>query len=291
MLFLNAGYKAGLPEDGSCRRYCLLPYLWEITGECIIFASLKNKMYSKYIDYMTFYRIFYDRMFSFFCLFLILPLTFQGQDTTDVLLEKHEQRLMGKVALASGLIFTGAFLADAPMRDWAQSNQSRTADVMMNAGNRLGDKKVVLSMNAALLGTGYLIDDPGLKRTSWNAVKSILSTALITEGMKYGFGRSRPYTGAGPRQFSPLPPNRHALKSLPSGHASVAFAFFTPFAEKYSRWIYLLPASTAISRVYKDKHWSSDVVLGAAIGFFTGYFFQHKNESVEVSLNKIVIRF
>jgi len=163
--------------------------------------------------------------------------------------------------------------------------------MLMDAGNRLGDKKVVLSTNAALLGTGYLIDDPGLKRTSWNAVKSILSTALITEGLKYGFGRSRPYTGAGPREFSPLPPNRHALKSLPSGHASVAFAFFTPFAEQYSRWIYLLPTATALSRVYKDKHWSSDVVLGAAIGFFTGYFFQHKDASVEVSLNKIVIRF
>jgi membrane-associated phospholipid phosphatase len=248
-------------------------------------------VYKKLICFMGFFSGFSFRVFSLFCLLLILPLTFQGQDTTNVLLEPHEKRLMGKAAVASGLVFTGAFLADAPMRDWVQSNQGPTADVFMNAGNRLGDKEVVLSMNAVLLGTGYLIDDMGLKTTSWNAVKSILSTAVITEGLKYTFGRSRPYTGAGPREFSPIPPNRHALKSLPSGHASVAFAFFTPFAEKYSRWIYLLPASTAISRVYKDKHWGSDVVLGAAIGFFTGYFFQHKDQSVEVSLNKIVIRF
>jgi len=240
---------------------------------------------------MTFFSGFSFSMLSFFCLFLILPLTFQGQDTTKVLLDSHEKRLMGQAAVASGLVFTGAFFADAPVRQWMQAHQGRTADMVMHASNRMGDKKVVLSMNAALLGTGYLIDDPGLKRTSWNAVKSILSTALITEGLKYGFGRSRPYTGAGPRKFSPFPPNRHAFKSLPSGHTSVAFAFFTPFAEQYSRWIYLLPASTALSRVYKDKHWGSDVVLGAAIGFFTGYFFQHKNESVEVSLNKIVIRF
>jgi membrane-associated phospholipid phosphatase len=266
-------------------------YLWEIRGECIIFASLKYLVYPKIIDLMSFFSGFSFRMVFSFCLFLILPLTFQGQDTTSVLFETHEKRLMGKVAVASGLLFTGAYLTDGPVRDWVQSNQGPTGDVLTNAGNRLGDKEVVLSMNAALLGTGYLIDDPGLKKTSWNAVKSILSTAVITETLKLGLGRSRPYTGAGPRQFNPLPPNRHAFKSLPSGHASVAFAFFTPFAEKYSRWIYLLPASTAISRVYKDKHWGSDVVLGAAIGFFTGYFFQHKDQSVEVSLNKIVIRF
>jgi len=239
---------------------------------------------------MSLFFAFPRRRFSLLLFVLMMPGAFYGQDTT-ALLADHEQKQLCQTAVASSLFFTGAFVADGALRDWTLSNQGATGDMLMSPANRLGDKEVVLSMNAALLGTGYLIGDPVLKRTSWNAVKSILTTALITEGLKYTFGRSRPYTGAGPRHFSPFPPNRHALKSLPSGHASVAFAFFTPFAEQYSRWIYLLPASTALARVYKDKHWASDVVLGAAVGFFTGYFFQHKNQTVDVSLNGITVHF
>lgn len=209
----------------------------------------------------------------------------------DSLFDRSERRTLRTATLAGSALLAGSFLADEPLRSLALDHQTIGADGFTRYANYLGDKRVVLSLNAALLSAGYLTQEKELFHTSWNAFKSIVSTALITEGLKHTFGRSRPYTGEGSTTFNPFPPNRHAFKSLPSGHTSLAFAFFTPFAEKYSRWIYVLPASVAFSRVYKDKHWASDVALGAAIGFFTGYFFQKKDRAIEVSFNRLIIRF
>jgi membrane-associated phospholipid phosphatase len=35
---------------------------------------------------------------------------------------------------------------------------------------------------------------------------------------------------------------------------------------------YTLATGTAISRLYDNKHWASDVVIGSALGFVTGRF-------------------
>gem|GEM_PF-699966 len=214
----------------------------------------------------------------------------EAQDTTSLMSPK-EWRMVRHTSVAGGFLLTGAFLTDRPVRDWMQNHQGTTGKHIFNTANLMGDKTLVLPLNAALLATGYLGDNQQLRHTSWNALKSIVATAIITEGLKRTLGRSRPYTGHGPGAFNPFPPNKPDYKALPSGHTSLAFAFFTPLAEQYSRWLYLLPASTAVSRVYKDKHWASDVVLGAAIGFLTGYFFQHKDQSVQVAFNKLIIRF
>lgn len=221
---------------------------------------------------------------------LIMPGVIKAQDSTR-LFDKNNRHVLYTASISSTVLFTGAFLADKPIREWVQLNHMSMGDALYRYSNYLGDKRVVLSLNAALLAAGYVVKDPVLSRTSWNAAKSVFSTAVLTEGLKYTFGRSRPYTESGPMHFDPFPANRHAFKSLPSGHASLAFAFFTPFAEQYSRWLYVLPVSAAAARVYKDKHWTSDVMMGAAIGFFTGYFFQHKNKHLDVSFNRIVVRF
>lgn len=223
-------------------------------------------------------------------LLLMLPCSMKAQDSTR-LFDKRNRHELYAATLSSTVLFTGAFLADKPIREWVQLNHTSTGDALYRYSNYLGDKRVVLSLNAALLAAGYVAEDPVLFSTSWNAAKSVFSAALLNEGLKYTFGRSRPYTESGPMHFDPFPANRHAFKSLPSGHTSLAFAFFTPFAEQYSRWLYVLPVSVGAARVYKDKHWTSDVMLGAAIGFFTGYFFQHKNKHWEVSFNRIVVRF
>src|SRR6056297_363673 len=129
-------------------------------------------------------------------LLLIIPGMMNAQDSTR-LFDKSNRHTLYAATLSSTVLFTGAFLADKPIRTWAKLNHTVTGDAVNRYSNYLGDKRVVLSLNAALLGTGYLIDDPDLKKTSWNAARSILSTALITEGLKYTFGRSRPYTENG----------------------------------------------------------------------------------------------
>ncbi len=85
---------------------------------------------------------------------------------------------------------------------------------------------------------------------------------------------------------------RSSYQSFPSGHSLVAWATFTPFAESYSKWIYLIPASVSFSRLYKNKHWMSDVVMGGGLGYLAGlYFHKRKNQKVIFNGQGVVIKF
>jgi membrane-associated phospholipid phosphatase len=70
-------------------------------------------------------------------------------------------------------------------------------------------------------------------------------------------------------------------RSFPSGHSAMGFAAAAAVTSETSKW---WPSSTwyiapimyggatmiAASRMYNNKHWASDVVMGAAIGTFAG---------------------
>jgi membrane-associated phospholipid phosphatase len=208
-------------------------------------------------------------------------------DTTDI-------RVFRTAGIATATAFAGAYFMDASVNNFFEENRKPFLNHYTSIANPLGDKWVILPANVLIYGGGLLLKDEKLEKTSLNALKSVLTTGILTEGSKQLFGRARPDLDKGPSFFDPFPifrSNNSQYKSLPSGHASLAFAFFTPFAEAYSEWLYLIPASVAFSRVYKNKHWTSDVILGSAIGFAAGYFFQEKNRNIEVSFNKIVIKF
>jgi membrane-associated phospholipid phosphatase len=63
--------------------------------------------------------------------------------------------------------------------------------------------------------------------------------------------------------------------SFPSGHTSTAFAIATVVANVYEKTPYIKPISyglatlTGLSRINDQKHWASDVFIGAALGYFT----------------------
>ncbi|MCF8335743.1 MAG: phosphatase PAP2 family protein [Bacteroidales bacterium] len=206
-------------------------------------------------------------------------------------LDSTDKAVLTNTGIASAFLFTGAFIMDEPIGSLVLSGENDLMDKYTHFANYMGSKKVVLPLNALVFTGGIVSGDKGLQQTSFNAFKSLLASSAVTISLKYMTGRSRPYTDDGAYAFDPFPRDQHAFRSLPSGHATLAFAFFTPFAEKYSRWLYAVPFSVGISRIYKNQHWTSDVVLGSAIGFLTGYFFQHKNRNIEVSFNGIVIKF
>ena len=103
-------------------------------------------------------------------------------------------------------------------------------------------------------------------------------SGLVTEMLKLLTHRSRPNKGEGPYKFDG-PHWTSGNNSFPSGHSTGAWAVATVFAtefkdHKYVPWIaYSLAAVTSWSRVYDEKHWGSDVVLGALIGYVTGKLF------------------
>jgi len=184
-----------------------------------------------------------------------------------------------------------AFTLDKPMNNWMNDLSNSTGGGVADVANALGEKTIIIPALGATWGLSYLIKDDKLKRTSWNAIKTVAVTAIVTEGLKISAGRARPFTGEGPHSFHPFS-NDDQYKSLPSGHTSVAFAVFTPFAETYSRWIYAAPASVALARMYKNKHWFSDVVVGGGIGFISGWIFTHyPQKNIQVTSNSVIVFF
>ena len=221
---------------------------------------------------------------------LVIFISLSAQSKTH-LLDSSEKKVMARFGITSTALLATSFFMDKPIQNSVNHIQNSYIDDFTNYANYGGNKKIVLPMNLLLLGSGYLFNDEKLKSTSWNAFKSIGAAALATEFLKLSFSRARPYKQKGPYHFDPVAWRNNAYKSLPSGHTSLAFAFITPYAEEYSRWLYAIPLSVAFSRVYKNDHWTSDIVLGSIIGFTAGYFFHYKDRNITISFNKIVVRF
>ena len=168
----------------------------------------------------------------------------------------------------------GSFFLDNTGRQWALHNRSNFNDNLFNADNNSN-----LFIAAGVIGIyGY-----GLAYKN-NKIRSIglqLAEATIYAGgvsfiFKSLFGRSRPLVNNGHKDFDPLKFTFNRT-SLPSGHTTIAFAFSTVMAHQIDNifwkvgW-YGAASMVSVGRVYRDKHWVSDIVLGSAIGYFVGRF-------------------
>lgn len=106
----------------------------------------------------------------------------------------------------------------------------------------------------------------------------------VTGVLKVVLGRSRPFVtqDSNPRDFKFGGGLRGENRtSFPSGHTTSAFAAAAAVTAETSRWwprstwivgpaMYGGATMVGLSRMYHDKHWASDVALGAAIGTFSG---------------------
>lgn len=191
-----------------------------------------------------------------------------------------------------GGLLGGAFLIDEWASNRIQANQNSSVDKYTNFFNEFGEKKIIAPSIVATWAIGTIIKDKRLSTTALNSGKALLTGAILTEGIKMLAGRSRPDQNYGNMHFDAFGGTTNNTKSLPSGHAFVAWSVFTPFAEEYSKWIYVIPASVSLARIYRNRHWLSDVVLGGGIGYFAGlYFHKRKNQRILFNGNGIVIKF
>ena len=192
-----------------------------------------------------------------------------------------------KNLIVFGGLLGSAFFIDEWASDRILANQNSSVDKYTNFFNEFGEKKIIAPSIVATWAIGAVIKDERLSTTAINSGKALLTGAILTEGIKIIAGRSRPDQMHGNMHFDAFGGNTNNTKSLPSGHAFVAWSVFTPFAEEYSKWIYAIPVSVSLARMYRNRHWLSDVVLGGGIGYFAGlYFHKRKNQKVLFSSKK-----
>lgn len=143
--------------------------------------------------------------------------------------------------------------------------------------NELGGPKAA-PVAAGIFGISLLTDDAKFQDAAFTSLQSVVYSGVTMYALKYTFGRFRPEEGFGARQFDMFSSNT----SFPSGHTSTAFALVTPWALYYdspaSYALMALPVGTAIARIAKDRHWPTDVLAGAAIGFMTAKFLTERHQ-------------
>lgn len=154
---------------------------------------------------------------------------------------------------------------------------------VLDAWNGYGDRGVFV-ISAGLWGAGRLMQDRTMERVGLRSLEAVVVSGAVTGALKALSGRARPDKSPNDaRDFAFMRGLREGsdYQSFPSGHATTAFAFAAVVDAEWARlsparpkWVapmlYGLATLTAVSRVYDDRHWASDVVLGSAIGFVSG---------------------
>jgi len=174
---------------------------------------------------------------------------------------------------ATAGITAGSAVLDADMRTLMQRNTA-TADGLSNAAVTYGDGWFAAGLTAGLYGTGLVIRDTWLRETAVLAGTAIIVSTIFTRVIKPLVGRARPYVNAGNGTFRMFT-LQDDYNSFPSGHTVAAFSLSAVLAARIDHplatiGLYGLACLTALSRVYTDEHWFSDVVFGGIFASAVG---------------------
>ena len=186
--------------------------------------------------------------------------------------------------------FTGLTIAMFPLdRSIARrlTNERSKANRFLNGASK--GVEYIADPGSIVIGTslylfGRFTNHHGIEDLGWHGTEAVLvggATAWVLKGLT---GRARPFaTGdstAHDFKFGGGFGNADR-QSFPSGHTTAAFAAASAVVSEAERgwpghfWL-VAPAMyggatlVGLSRMYHDKHWASDVALGAAIGTFSG---------------------
>jgi membrane-associated phospholipid phosphatase len=119
---------------------------------------------------------------------------------------------------------------------------------------------VVGGVVAVLFATGRAVDGPRYRAMTYDWMHAFLINAGYTVLLKEVIQRERP--------------NGEDDLSFPSGHASNVFAL-AAVAEGHYGWkaglpAYALAGAVGVSRLQRNKHYLSDVMAGATLGYIVG---------------------
>jgi membrane-associated phospholipid phosphatase len=142
-------------------------------------------------------------------------------------------------------------------------------------------------IGTSMYAVGRLSHNDRLAELGLRGTEALVLGEVSAVALKYMFGRARPFVDT----ISPNPDDWQLLRgwsrgeryrSFPSGHTVAAFAAAAAVSAETSRWwpnetyfligpvLYAGATAVGASRMYENRHWASDVIMGAAIGTFAG---------------------
>jgi membrane-associated phospholipid phosphatase len=192
-------------------------------------------------------------------------------------------------AVLAGSVVVATFLA----RPFDDRIAARLQDSSAQASRRLQGTatfvRTIATPGSYVIGgsmyvAGRLSGNEKLADLGWHGTESLIAGELVAGVIKGVVGRQRP--SVRPRNSGSYSLFRgfaqgDSFRSFPSGHSTSAFAAAAAVSSETSRWwpdtrwiigpiLYTGAALTGVSRMYNNRHWLSDVLVGAGVGTFAG---------------------
>ena len=196
---------------------------------------------------------------SILLLVLALPVAAQQKDTTVV--KPDEQFRWSQIVIPGTLLAAGAFgvysqwymdHVNVPVRDYALS---------LSGGRRLCfDDYIQYIPTASFLGLGFAMEsEHGFAERLCITATSYAAMGILVNAAKYTIREPRP--------------DGNARNAFPSGHTATGFMGAELVRKEYGPgWgagAYAIATATALMRIYNNRHWTNDVIGGAALGILS----------------------
>jgi membrane-associated phospholipid phosphatase len=139
------------------------------------------------------------------------------------------------------------------------SLRRREVSALNRAGHVIGSPRVLGPFSGGLVLGSLATDDVRFRSYAFTLSQGLIVAGTVTTAIKLAVRRTRP--------------DKSSRFSFPSGHASGSFALAAVTSHYYGAKagvpLYALAALISLSRVTYGKHFPSDVVAGAAIGYIS----------------------
>ena len=180
-----------------------------------------------------------------------------------------------------GLMQFDSRIARELRSEGAQGNS--TYDAVADVASLVNEKSLLAAAIVAWAG-GRITSSRTVADVGWHAAEAIIVSGVASTIVRGALGRSRPFVTADRDAFDYEPGQgftKLSYRAFPSIHAVASFAaaavvsgevterapgaapFVTPV-------VYVLAALPGLGRMYKDKHWASDVLMGGFVGTMAG---------------------
>jgi membrane-associated phospholipid phosphatase len=199
--------------------------------------------------------------------------------------------------LAAGFVIgtVALFPLDKHLANRIQDPRTQTNHLFQNIAT---DVRLTAEPGSTFIGVGlYAVGRIGhwqrVADLGLHGTEAIVVGSVVNDAIKIVAGRARPYVvgDSNPHDFQFMRGLRKGdpYSSFPSGHTLAAFAVAAEVTDETTRWwphstlyvgtlMYGGATLVALSRMYNNKHWASDVLMAAGIGTFAGrkvFSYQH----------------